>query len=245
VLINDPANFTYNMPAFSVSAINIRPGMGLKRNLIWNQAGGSWNTAVVGNRPWLTDEHNAFFLLGDQATFGDTGVGNVVIAAAGVSPDTIHVQNTTGNYIFSGGSISGTTKLEKTGAGTLTLANNNTYTGDTSILAGMLALDTQGQISPSSSIINNATLRIMTGDHTLGVITGTGNTEILSGSLTAVSIAQNTLSIGAVAKSSIATLSDGSLSGNPASIPEPATFVLLFTGLLCLGAGGFCARKRV
>ena len=78
LLINDPANFNYTMPAYSVSTINVRPAMGLKRNLLWNQAGGTWDTAVSTNRPWLTDGHNAFFLLGDQATFGDAGVGNVV-----------------------------------------------------------------------------------------------------------------------------------------------------------------------
>ena len=41
VLIADPANFNYSMPAYSVSTIEIRPGSGLKRNLVWNQAGGS------------------------------------------------------------------------------------------------------------------------------------------------------------------------------------------------------------
>ncbi len=60
VLITDPANFNYSMPAYSVSAINIRPATGLKRNLIWNQAGGTWNMAISGNRPWTTDGHKLF-----------------------------------------------------------------------------------------------------------------------------------------------------------------------------------------
>jgi autotransporter-associated beta strand protein len=232
VLINDPANFSYIMPGYSVSTIDIRPAMGLKRNLIWNQAGGLWDTAVSSNRPWLTDGHNAFFLLGDQATFGDTGVGNVVIAASGVSPDTIHVQNTTGNYTFSGGSIGGSTKLEKTGAGTLTLANNNTYTGDTTILGGILALDTQGQISSSSAITNNATFRILSGDHALGAITGDGNLEILSGSLMVDSIVQNVVTLGVGTRVIIKPIPGGPSGGGIVPVPEPGTIVLLIAGFL-------------
>lgn len=235
VLITDPANFNYAMPAYSVSTINIRPGSGLKRNLVWSQAGGTWNTAVSGNRPWLTDGHNAFFLLGDQATFGDTGVGNVVVDASGVSPDAIRVQNTSGTYTFSGGSIGGAAILEKTGDGTLTLANDNTYTGDTKILAGILALNTQGQISHSSSITNDAKFQILSGDHIVGSIAGGGSTEILSGSLTADSLVQDVLTIGAGAKMIIAPRAGvGLLSGRLTPIPEPGIFGLLVVGLLCL-----------
>jgi autotransporter-associated beta strand protein len=223
VLIADPASFNYTMPAYSVNTIEIRPGSGLKRNLVWNQAGGNWNTANAGNRPWVAEGHGAFFLAGDQATFGNAGLGNVVIDAAGVSPDTLRVQNTSGNYVFSGGSLSGSTILEKTGAGTLTLANNNSYTGGTSISGGILALDASGQISPQSAITNNATFRILAGNHTVGAINGTGKIEVLSGTLTVASIRQSTL-LG---------------SSNAAAIPEPAALLLLLSGTVCL-----IARRR-
>ena len=234
VLINDPANFNYSMPAYSVSALNIRPASGLKRNLIWNQAGATWDTAVSANRPWLTDSHGAFFLMGDRATFGDTGVGNVAIASAGVTPDLVQVQNSTGNYTFSGGSISGAARLEKTGNGKLTLANNNTYTGNTDILGGILALDNQGQISASSRITNNAAFQISTGNHNVGVIAGGGITEIFSGSLTVESIAQGTLRIYPGARLTIAPISGGPLSETMYPVPEPDTYVLIIACLSCV-----------
>ena len=93
VLIANPANFSYAMPAYSVSTLLVRPSSGLKRDLVWNQVGGTWNTAIAANRPWLTDGHDAFFLSGDQITFGNGSVGNVTIDAAGVSPDSLLVQN--------------------------------------------------------------------------------------------------------------------------------------------------------
>lgn len=221
VLINDPTNFNYNMPAYSASAINIRPASGLKRDLIWNQSAATWNTAASGNRPWQTDGHNAFFLAGDRATFGDTGVGNVVIDAAGVSPDSINIQNTVGNYCFLGGAIKGSASLTKSGAGVLTLANNNTYSGDTVILAGFLALDEQGQISQQSVIRNSSIFQIISGDHTTGVIEGNGTTEVLSGTLTTKSIRQHVLRIGVVSKNN-----------NVASVPEPALIVLIVAGIV-------------
>ncbi len=175
--------------------IQSEPGVGLKRNLVWNQAGGTWDTSVE-NHPWLNNGQNAFFILGDQVTFGDAGVGPVAVAPAGIAPDSMRVQNSSGNYIFSGGPIGGSTSLEKSGGGVLTLANTNTYTGDTIILAGTLALDAQGQISPVSLITNDATFQILSGDHTVGAIMGNGSTEVDSGSLTVSSIAQDTLAIG-------------------------------------------------
>ncbi|MGA2797570.1 MAG: glycoside hydrolase family 44 protein [Thermoguttaceae bacterium] len=246
MLINDPTNFSYSMPAYSVSTINIRTATGLKRDLHWNQAGagGTWDSTVA-NRPWLVSGQNAFFAAGDQVTFGDTGVGNIVIAASGVAPDTIHVQNTTGNYTFSGGSIGGVTKLEKTGAGTLTLANNDIYSGETSILGGVLALDAQGQISASSVITNNATFRIISGDHTVGTIAGSGSTEILSGILTVNSIVQNELTIGPGAMVIIAALPGGPAGGSLTPVPEPWTIGMLMAGILCLVGGRFFIRKRV
>ena len=116
VLIADPANFSYSMPAYSVSTLLVRPGSGLKRELSWSQTGATWNTATAANRPWATDGPRRFFLAGDHVTFGNGSVGNVAIDAAGVSPDAVFVQNASGNYTFSGGSITGAAKLEKSGS---------------------------------------------------------------------------------------------------------------------------------
>lgn len=233
VLIADPTNFSYAMPAYSVSTLLVRPSSGLKRNLTWNQVGGTWNTANAANRPWLTDGHGAFFLSGDQVTFANTGIGTVTIAAGGVSPDALFGQNTSGNYIFSGGAIGGTTKLEKSGAGMLTLANANGYSGDTNILGGILALDTQGQINPNSTINNLATFRILTGNHTVGIIQGSGSTNVIAGSLTATSITQSSLTIGSSGNMSLASSFDAPLN-NGEAVPEPSMIMLSLGFLLSL-----------
>jgi autotransporter-associated beta strand protein len=193
----------------------------------------------------VTDGHGAFFLAGDQVAFGNGSVGNVAIAAAGVSPDAVFVQNASGNYTFSGGSITGAAKLEKSGAGTLTLANDNTYAGDTNILGGVLALDAQGQIGTSSLIANAATFRILAGNHAVGTIRGTGTTEVLAGSLTAISITQDTLVIGSGGKMSLSALSSAASANDNPAVPEPSISWLFITAMSSFFVYrlGHCGRK--
>jgi|GEM_PF-1711230 len=50
--------------------------------------------------------------------------------------------------------------VNKIGAGTLVLTANNTYTGPTTIDAGVLALSGSGAIAQSTSVTNNATLNV-------------------------------------------------------------------------------------
>jgi autotransporter-associated beta strand protein len=238
VLIANPASFNYSMPSYSVSTLLVRPGSGLKRELSWNQTGATWNTATAANRPWQTDGHTAFFLAGDRVTFTTAKAGNVAIDSAGVSPDAVFVQNASGNYTFAGGPIAGSAMLEKSGAGTLTLSNANTYAGKTSILGGVLALDAQGQIDPASLVENQATLKILAGSHQMGTIRGAGTTQVLAGSLTADSIVQDSLVIGSGGMMSAA--SEGE---NPA-VPEPSMLLLLAIASSLFGLSIFCSSAR-
>ncbi len=236
---------------FSVN-IEAEPGLGLGRNLLWNQAGGTWNTETT-NANWLANSQATFFILGDQVTFGNTGVGNVVIAGSGIAPDAIQVLNNSGNYVFSGGVIGGSTGLEKSGAGTLALANNNTYTGSTTILDGILALETQGQISPVSLINNDAVFKILHGEHVVGDIVGTGSTEIEEGELTVRSICQDALSISPGATLIVQPLSGSLAEGSYGVIPVPepvgSAWIIGLTLWLVICSlqkvtGTFCAKHR-
>jgi autotransporter-associated beta strand protein len=128
------------------------------------------------------------------------------------------VQGGTVNVIL-GGTFSGVA-LQKTGVGTTaTLGAANTYTGETKITAGTLALSAEGQISTGSLINNADQFLIEGGEHTLGIIAGGGTTTIQnSASVTVASIAQGALIIGSGTRA--------------APVPEPS-------GLLLLAVAGF------
>src|SRR5207302_647478 len=98
-------------------------------------------------------------------------------------------QSTTYSGILGGGG-----SLLKIGAGTLTLTNANTYTGATTISAGILQLGnggTTGSLSSSSTITDNSNLTINRSntvtqgtDFSGSAISGTGSlTKTGSGSL--------------------------------------------------------------
>ena len=130
---------------------------------------------------------------------------------------TLSVGNAT-STTFAGGitGTAGTAGLTKTGAGTLTLSANNTYTGPTRISAGTLALGAAGSIA-SSSTISLAAGSIFDASAVTGGYTIPG-AQVLAGA-------------GAVA---------GGLTvgGSAAVIPAAGTGPLTVTGGLTLAAGG-------
>jgi autotransporter-associated beta strand protein len=117
------------------------------------------------------------------------------------------------------GHISGDQGLVKTGANKLILKASNTYTGDTIISEGTLMLD-GGDLADASavSVAAGATLEVVSGTPTLGIISGEGMISVTGAGtiLTATSISADTLSIG----------------GAAAAVPEPSTFVLLGLGAM-------------
>ncbi len=112
------------------------------------------------------------------------------------------------------GQLSGIGGLEKQGAGILTLSADNNYIGATNIISGTLALDATGQISQSAAINNNATFEIIAGTHTVHDINGSGTTIVDAGTLTADSIFQSSLTIGAGALVVISPIAGGPLAGS-------------------------------
>jgi fibronectin-binding autotransporter adhesin len=84
--------------------------------------------------------------------------------------------------------LSGSSALEKTGAGNLVLTGANTYTGSTTISAGSLKISSSGLINSTSAITNNGSLIYDKSGVaiTLPAITGTGSltASVLGAALT-------------------------------------------------------------
>jgi autotransporter-associated beta strand protein len=103
----------------------------------------------------------------DIAQFDDsatTGTHNIVVATGGIAPDEILFNNSSSNYNFSGGTISGNGYVIMNGSGTVTLNQSNTYTGQTQINAGTLIVGPIGTIGSSAiSVASGATLNVSSG----------------------------------------------------------------------------------
>ncbi len=127
---------------------------------IWSTDAANWNSGVA-------------YRQGQDVTFTDLGAGEVKLSGA-LAPGSITVQNTAGNdYAFvaaeTGGRLTGSTSLTKLGAGALSLATANDYTGDTEVLEGTLnvqhstALGATAEGASALKMASNTNLNISNG----------------------------------------------------------------------------------
>jgi autotransporter-associated beta strand protein len=122
-------------------------------------------------------------------TFGSTGAfvlqGNVSIGSSSNRNITIASDVTINGIISSGGTNN---SISKMGFGTLTLTNENTYTGETRIQAGTLRLGgATGNVIPDGSrvtINGGATFDLAGLTETIGSLTNNGTVDVGGGSLT-------------------------------------------------------------
>jgi fibronectin-binding autotransporter adhesin len=186
-----------------------------------------------------TTGSNALSITGG-ITCGNAGSKTLTIAGPGAI-------NVGGTGISNG---SGVLAVRVTG-GAIAFSGTNTYTGATTVAAGTLQL-TGSALSTSATVASGATLDlarpgnasalaaatpvandglldISTAGQQVGAVSGIGNTSVAnSSSLTADSIVQNTLSIGA--GGSVTIRETTGAAGN--AVPEPSTFVLLAAGVI-------------
>lgn len=104
--------------------------------IYWTGANNTtWNYADAENFQNIEGE-NDIFVTGDKVIFDDAAKKFTVSLTGELDPDTVIVDNTKA-YTFSGtGAITGNASLVKRGTGTLTISNDNTYTGLTLISGG-------------------------------------------------------------------------------------------------------------
>ena len=134
----------------------------------------------------------------------------------------------------------GTTPLTKTTSGTLILTGTNTYTGGTTITDGTLQLanPTGSALTATSAVQNNSILQVSATGQSVGAISGAGTTQVdANKDLTATSIVQNTLTIGAGGS---VTIRETTGAGSASPVPEPGTWILIGTAL----AGLLALRRR-
>ena len=155
-------------------------GSGGSQDLTWSGGSGTWGSSNY--------QGSATYTNGDAVTFNDSAGTSTVAIVGSVAPGDVTVNNNLGNtYIFTGGPITGTATLNKLGAGALILADENSYTGPTTVAAGSLELrgafaSTNVTVSgglifnPSSG--NQAINGIISGNGTLQKL-GSGTTTLL------------------------------------------------------------------
>ncbi|WP_180863046.1 autotransporter domain-containing protein [Cupriavidus pauculus] len=123
---------------------------------------------------------------GLQWAAGDTTDISGRLNALGANGGTF---DTNGNNVTMASALSGAGGLTKIGAGTLSLANANSYTGVTTISGGVLALTGAGSIAGSSGLVNNGVLDIagMASGATIRALSGAGVVTLGSQTLTIAS----------------------------------------------------------
>jgi autotransporter-associated beta strand protein len=183
---SEPAPSTFTETTWTSAGGIFNEGSFLPVNMIWNNS----TSAVGDGATWDYNQQNfmdpgssitgvftsngsipVIFFQGVNVTFNDANNGHYAVTiGAAVDPTVVTVNNSSGNYVFSGsGSITGAATLTKSGSGSLTLATANSYTGSTTISAGTLI------------VTNSASLGAITGG---SVNIGSGGTLDLSGNTT-------------------------------------------------------------
>jgi autotransporter-associated beta strand protein len=132
----------------------------------------------------LVDNANAFTLtitapvtLGNNQTWRNNSANLLTIGAGGVNTGgKTWTIDGTGNTTISG-VISSTGAVTKAGSGTLTLSNTgNTYTGQLTVQAGTLSIDTINNASANGELGNNALSVILGSSGATGTLEYTGGT---------------------------------------------------------------------
>lgn len=148
--------------------------------LVWEGGvnGNLWDVATTTN--WLNGSNPDVFYQQDGVVFNNVGGANTNVVLNGtLYPSSVTV-NSAGNYVFGGaGSIVGFAGLVKSGIGTLTISNANTYTGNTVVNDGTLQLNAGTGAGYGQIQVGNNTLGLNIGAATLtNSVTGSGTINV-------------------------------------------------------------------
>ncbi len=107
-------------------------------NLVWRGSGNTWDEVTAN---WLLGVQPQVFKTSDNVLFGPSGAAAPGVTISGdVQPGNIAVNSDT-PYTFSGtGTISGSTRLQKSNTGSLTISSGHTFSGGTQINGGIIVI---------------------------------------------------------------------------------------------------------
>ncbi len=172
-LSGDLNNLQLSYPAQSASAvINLITNMVAKQislivvsnkgnQVVWkgNIANNVWDRSTAN---WLNGASTVVFTNLDDVAFNDSGVASVPVNVGDVvTPASIVISNNSSAYTFNGGGqIAGVTTLVKNGTNSLTVLEDNSFSGTVSVNAGSIVIGNgpgAGSLG-SGSLLNNATV---------------------------------------------------------------------------------------
>jgi autotransporter-associated beta strand protein len=129
--------------------------------VVWkgNSGNNLWDRATAN---WLNGAATVIFTNLDDVTFNDSGIASVPVTLADtVTPASIVVSNNNNAYTFNGGGqISGVTTLTKNGTNTLTVLQDNSFSGAVTVNAGTVVIGSgsgAGSLG-SGTLVNNSTV---------------------------------------------------------------------------------------
>jgi autotransporter-associated beta strand protein len=173
------------------------------------RATNAW-TLQPGNTPTT-------FQTGDTDIFDDSAIsGNVVINSGNVLPASVVFNNSSLPYTVNGNyGITGSASLSVNGAGTVTIANSNSYTGGTTLSNGLLNLSNSAAIGTGPLTLSGGTLdntsgaaMVLAGNNPQNwngdfIFVGSNNLNLGTGAVTLgssrnVTVNANTLTVGGV-----------------------------------------------
>gem|GEM_PF-1034440 len=167
---------TYSPTETSMTLMNVP-----QPTLTWNNTGGSGNGATWDTTSQNWNNGSGVITYGDGANviFNDSNNGHYAVTLNTiVQPSSVVINNSSGNYTFSGlGGIAGTGSLTKSGTGTATLSTVNRYTGGTNVTGGTLIIGVNGALPSNQAVtLSGGALQLApnTGGETVSSLTITG-----------------------------------------------------------------------